>query len=55
MQITNTDFGKHGGKNSRKFDITALVVDGTLQTYVHVIHIGLTIPNMSKIHPLPIV
>lgn len=58
MQVTNTDFGKHGGKNSNKFEITALVVEDTSHTYVHIIHIGLTVPNMSKgakVHPLPMV
>lgn len=53
---TNTDSGKHGGKNSSKYEITALVVEGTSQTYVHIIHIGLIVSNMTKdakVHPLP--
>lgn len=56
MRLTNTDSGKHGGKNSSKFEITALVVEGTSQTYVYIIHMGLTVSNMTKdakVHPLP--
>jgi len=58
MQLTNNDSGKHGGKNSSKFEITTLVAEGTSQTYVHIIHIGLTVSNMTKdakVHPLPCV